>query len=374
MASSPRRASAAEAASSKTFHQRALRSRWWRSGSFAVTHRSAWTVQRCWSAVGHSCRIAFQRRGAPSATIGAGAFSPRSTRSRPNASHAAWLSRLPSCSPSSTLRPSSVTPQATSTPSAGVSSGVQPQLDRVTEQVDQVAGRPASEGTSAGSARACPRRSATRSTSRPPARRRSPPARPRRRGPTARAGTSRSPASPAHGRGRRPCQRSVTRTRGPRRLAAALIAATADELRHPVLHRLLNDQPRAEARNLLDRILAAFDPDQPVVEPAAQPLARGYSRLHSGRSPRFVSQDQAEATPGSTFPAYWDGTIGPAQGVCGEVDRPHERPGQSGLSHEPLDLLVEDRGLLAVRKVRNVGRHVDDPPSVLGVSSTTRGS
>src|ERR671924_657832 len=61
IASSPRRASAAEAASSKTFHHLALSSRWWRSGSFAVTFLRAWTVQRCSSARGHSSLAAFER-------------------------------------------------------------------------------------------------------------------------------------------------------------------------------------------------------------------------------------------------------------------------------------------------------------------------
>jgi hypothetical protein len=59
----------------------------WRSGSFAVTFLSACTVQRCSSAAGHSSLAAFHRPGAPSATMSAGAFMPRATRSRPNDSH-----------------------------------------------------------------------------------------------------------------------------------------------------------------------------------------------------------------------------------------------------------------------------------------------
>ena len=62
-----RLASPGDRASSNAFHQRALISWWWRSGSLLVTFRSAWTVQRCSSASGQSSRTAFQMPGAPSA-------------------------------------------------------------------------------------------------------------------------------------------------------------------------------------------------------------------------------------------------------------------------------------------------------------------
>jgi hypothetical protein len=54
-----------EAASSNTFHQRALISRWWRSGSFAVTLRSACTVQRCSSAAGPQLADRLPQAGRP---------------------------------------------------------------------------------------------------------------------------------------------------------------------------------------------------------------------------------------------------------------------------------------------------------------------
>jgi putative transposase len=57
-----------------------------RSGSLAVTLRSACTVQRCERAWGHSSRVAFQIPGAPSAITSAGGRMPRSCRSRPKAS------------------------------------------------------------------------------------------------------------------------------------------------------------------------------------------------------------------------------------------------------------------------------------------------
>ena len=88
MPCSSRVASPGERASSNAFHQRALTSWWWRSGSLPVTFLSAWTVQRCSSALGQSSRVAFQIPGAPSAITSAGALSPRAIMSRPNASHA----------------------------------------------------------------------------------------------------------------------------------------------------------------------------------------------------------------------------------------------------------------------------------------------
>jgi hypothetical protein len=75
-------ASPGERASSNAFHQRALTSWWWRSGSLPVMFLSACTVQRCSNAVGQSSRVAFQIPGAPSAITSAGARRPRAIMSR----------------------------------------------------------------------------------------------------------------------------------------------------------------------------------------------------------------------------------------------------------------------------------------------------
>ena len=70
-------------------------------------------------------------------------------------------------------------------------------------------------------------------------------------------------------------------------LFGALVASTAEELRHLVLERLLQDQPRAEAADRIQGILIAADTGQHFSELSAKPLARGYSRhaayLHSLR-------------------------------------------------------------------------------------------
>src|SRR5512133_12355 len=49
----------------------------------------------------------------------------------------------------------------------------------------------------------------------------------------------------------------------------ALIALAAEELRHLVLQRLLHDQPRPQARDRLNRIVALSDPGQHLVKLAA---------------------------------------------------------------------------------------------------------
>ena len=139
IASSPRRASAVDAASSKTFHQRALSSRWWRSGSLAVTLRSACTVQRCSSAAGHSSLTAFHRPGAPSAT----------TMGR--RAQAAIDEVAPERQPGVEAPPAGAEPQSEQDLSAlqrdaprdehalgGLVVGVQLQVDRVQEAVDDV--------------------------------------------------------------------------------------------------------------------------------------------------------------------------------------------------------------------------------------------
>src|SRR5579875_1095926 len=73
------------------------------------------------------------------------------------------------------------------------------------------------------------------------------------------------------------------------RLPGPLIASATEELRQLILERLLDDQPRAEPTDLLDRIpKLASVPDQRI-ELLAQPLARGYSRSHLGVPPACLA-------------------------------------------------------------------------------------
>src|SRR5215210_3703449 len=89
---------------------------------------------------------------------------------------------------------------------------------------------------------------------------------------------------------------------------AARIALAAEELGHLVFERLLHDQPRAGARDRLDRIVALGDAVQNLIELAAQPLARDYLR-HAGVPPMLrLVRDKAEATSALRFPGQWDGT------------------------------------------------------------------
>ena len=90
------------------------------------------------------------------------------------------------------------------------------------------------------------------------------------------------------------------------RLLGALIAHAAEELGHLVLERLLQDQPRAQPTDPLERIGLAVDAGQHLIELAAKPLARGYSR-HAGVPPSASTcQVKAEATPALLSPGSWD--------------------------------------------------------------------
>ena len=100
------------------------------------------------------------------------------------------------------------------------------------------------------------------------------------------------------------------------RLLGSLIADTAEELGHLVLERLLQDQPRAQPPDPLDRIGLAVDAGQHIIELAAKPLARGYSR-HAGVPPSASTcQVKAEATPAPFSPGSWDGTSCRPRGSC----------------------------------------------------------
>jgi len=55
------------------------------------------------------------------------------------------------------------------------------------------------------------------------------------------------------------------------RLLGALVAHTAEELAHLVLKRLLQDQPRAQPPDPLDRIGLTVNTGQQLIELAAQP-------------------------------------------------------------------------------------------------------
>jgi hypothetical protein len=68
------------------------------------------------------------------------------------------------------------------------------------------------------------------------------------------------------------------------RLVGSLVADAPEELGHLVLERLLQDQPRAQPPDPLKRIGLTVDAGQHVIELAAKPLARGYSR-HAGVPP-----------------------------------------------------------------------------------------
>src|SRR5262249_9314062 len=90
------------------------------------------------------------------------------------------------------------------------------------------------------------------------------------------------------------------------RLAATLVALAAKELAQLLLERLLQDQPRAEPADRLDRIELVTGTSHDLVELAAQPLTRGYAR-HPGVPPRrlpgqrggyarFISPGSRDAT------------------------------------------------------------------------------
>jgi hypothetical protein len=92
------------------------------------------------------------------------------------------------------------------------------------------------------------------------------------------------------------------------RVDRALVPGAPEEPGHLVLERLLQDQPRAQPTDPLHRIKLGVDTGQHVIEFAAKPLARGYSR-HAGVPPSASTrQVKAEATPALLSPGSWDGT------------------------------------------------------------------
>jgi hypothetical protein len=68
------------------------------------------------------------------------------------------------------------------------------------------------------------------------------------------------------------------------RIDRALVPGAPEELAHLILERLLQDQPRAQPADPLPRIGLTVNAGQHVIELAAKPLARGYSR-HAGVPP-----------------------------------------------------------------------------------------
>jgi hypothetical protein len=92
------------------------------------------------------------------------------------------------------------------------------------------------------------------------------------------------------------------------RIDRALVPSPPEELAHLVLKRLLQDQPRAQPADPLHRIGLPIDAGQHIIEFAAKPLARGYSR-HAGVPPSASTrQVKAEATPALLSPGSRDGT------------------------------------------------------------------
>jgi hypothetical protein len=137
-------------------------------------------------------------------------------------------------------------------------------------------------------------------------------------------------------------------------VAGALVALAAEELRHLILKRLLQDHPRAQARDRLHRIVALGDSGQHLIELTTQPLARDYLR-HAGVPPSFgLVRSEAEATPALHFPGQRDGTVGrvhnqltdvasavrirlrACQGVSWPMARLPARETGSGSSHPPM--------------------------------------
>jgi hypothetical protein len=90
-------------------------------------------------------------------------------------------------------------------------------------------------------------------------------------------------------------------------LAATLVTLAAEEVGQLLLQRLLQDQPRAEPADRLDRVQLLAGTTDHVFELTAQPLTRGYAR-HPGVPPRrlpgqrggyarFISPGSRDATP-----------------------------------------------------------------------------
>ena len=70
----------------------------------------------------------------------------------------------------------------------------------------------------------------------------------------------------------------------PDRLLSALIPPPAEELRDLVLKHLLQDQPRSQPPDRLNRVLLLANTSQHLIQFRAEPHARGYL-LHAGVPP-----------------------------------------------------------------------------------------
>jgi hypothetical protein len=69
------------------------------------------------------------------------------------------------------------------------------------------------------------------------------------------------------------------------RLPTTLVALPTEKLGQLLLERLLQDQPRTQPADRLDRIILLADTGNDLLELAAQPLTRDYAR-HQGVPPR----------------------------------------------------------------------------------------
>ena len=86
------------------------------------------------------------------------------------------------------------------------------------------------------------------------------------------------------------------------RLASALISLPAEELRDLVLERLLQDQPRTQAADHLDRVVAPRR-HRPAPHPVLSETSRSGLPSPCGRtSIAWSCQDKAEATPATSIP------------------------------------------------------------------------
>jgi hypothetical protein len=91
------------------------------------------------------------------------------------------------------------------------------------------------------------------------------------------------------------------------RLAVPLVALPPQELGQLLLERLLQDQPRTEPADRLDRIILVANTGNKIMELAAQPLARDYAR-HQGVPPRRLP-GQRGGYARLNSPGSWDATF-----------------------------------------------------------------
>src|SRR6266545_68735 len=90
------------------------------------------------------------------------------------------------------------------------------------------------------------------------------------------------------------------------RLATTLVALPAKELAQLLLEGLLQNQPRTEPADRLDRIALVANTRNQIMELAAQPLARDYAR-HQGVPPRRLP-GQRGGYARLNSPGSWDAT------------------------------------------------------------------